>query len=260
MGLKEDLGKYEYWLGRSPGQILEEVKSTGGWTLIFSGEFPRWAHRVRNYFNREPTKLDYHKFDITNSDIYRAMTGQVGLDYKKDLALSGHIYKDESNNIWLQMSPGSTVYHFNHGMTMETMAGLLAMRGQSGTPVFKLISPDGSNGSRETIINNPFTKADTWTQILTGSAVPSSGEDTVKKGSLLNRIQTDLLYQGSYNYGETSVVGSDAHKKFDVTPHEKDPKGYLPVNPDRFSSLHSRKFPDRVDGEKTPLAEQIKYS
>lgn len=268
----EQLRDYKNWVGKSSGDILASVINVGGWQNVFTLEafpktptgLPRWAHRIRNFFNQEPTQLNYYQFEGTESYAYKLikitqnLVPSSGHDYKKDAALSGHTYKDENKNIWLQMSAMATVYHFKHKLSMAEMAAQLAIRGQSGTPVFKLVSPDGSKGSRETIIFNPFKKADILLQVV-GFQIPARGESTIKGRSVMNRIEKDSLYQGSYNYGETAVAGSDTHTRYDVTPHEKDPKGY--VNPDnRFSNLYSRKFEEYAKGEKDiPLADQIKY-
>jgi hypothetical protein len=63
---------------------------------------------------------------------------------------------------------------------------------------------------------------------------------------VINLIEADPEYQGSYNYRETTVVGSVFHTKFDVAPHVKDPNGYVKVA-DRFSDLFSRQFPPLND-------------
>lgn len=253
MSLREQLGEYTYWQTKSPGEILAEVKKVGGWTSVFLGELPKWAHRVRNFFNQEPKQLNYYIFKGMDSDLYHVVMLQIGFDYKRDLALSGHTYLDERKRIWLQMSPGSTVYHFKHNLPMGVQAAIMTTRGQSGTPVFKLISPDGTNGSCETIIRNPPKNSSIALQAIAGVAVGGTGDSTIKTSIVINRIVTLPEYQGSYNYGETTVVGSPDHTRFDVTPHEKDPDGYK--NPsNRFSDLYSRKFPTH-DNQGNLLAE-----
>ena len=256
------LRKYDEWLKYSPGQILNAVIKVGGWTSVFPGELPRWAHRVRNYFNQEPRQLRYDQFSVTTGYVYHLLKMSRNLrfsrGFKEDMALSGHAYLDELKNLWFQMSAGATVYHFEHSYSKPTMAAAVSLRGQAGTPVFKLFSPDGSNGSRETIIKNPFKKPDEILQYMTNISIPAKGESLVKKGDLTDCIVKDPLYQGSYNYGETALVGDAAHTKFDVIPHEKDKKGY--VNPpNRFSSIFDRNFPERANGEQIPLAKQEKY-
>jgi hypothetical protein len=57
---------------------------------------------------------------------------------------------------------------------------------------------------------------------------------------VLDRVETNMKYQGSYNFAETSVVGLDKHKKNDVEPHHKDAKYIDP--PERFEPLVDRFF------------------
>ena len=246
MGLKEELGTYTYWRTKSPGQIIKEVGNVGGWTLVFPGELPKWAHQVRNFFNQEPTKLNFYQFNISDNSSFKLLGGNVKRDFKRSLALSGVSYKDENYNTWLQMSPGASSYHFKHNLPIWQMSALLEAGGQRKTPVFKLVFLDGTKGSCETIILNPFNKSeDAVGSVLgipiSGISIPI-GESIIKGGIVRNQIYKEPEYQGSYNYGDTIAVGSDDHERFDVTPHKKDPKGY--INPfDRFSDLFSREFP-----------------
>lgn len=258
MGLKEDLGKYTYWQKKNPGLIVDEVGQVGGWKAVFSDELPKWAHRVRNFFNQEPSQLNFYQFNINENSAYKRTIGNINKDFKRSLALSGVSYLDENKNTWLQMSPGAASYHFKHNLPMWQMSALLEAGGQSKTPIFKLVLLDRSKGgSRETIILNPFNKSEdavgsVWGIPISGVSIPV-GESVIKGGNVKNRIYTDSEYQGSYNYGDTIVVGSNEHTRFDVTPHEQDPKGY--INPsDRFSNLFFRKFPTH-DNEGNLLAE-----
>ena len=53
----DDLGRYEKWIGRSALEIRGLVIDVGGWTTVFTGKLPKWAHRLRNFFNEPPRKL-----------------------------------------------------------------------------------------------------------------------------------------------------------------------------------------------------------
>ena len=268
----EELRSYKKWFEKSPGEVLEAVKGVGGWKNVFDaksfpGGLPRWAHRVRNFFNLEPTALSYEQFIMEKNHFYK-LYNLKPLDegLENAMALSGDIYTDSLLNKWFQMSPGATVYHFKHNTNKKIKAAQVTASGQIFTPVFKLVAPDGSGGSRETIIKNPFKAASIPGVVrgflnLPNVSVPVGNSTVGTKGetvSVINRIEDNPVYQGSYNYGETTVSGFDAHDKFDIKPHEKDEKGYLNPN-NRFSSIFSRKFPEFADGEKTPLAEQEEY-
>lgn len=263
MGLKEDLGKYEYWLGRSPGNVLLEVISVGGWKEVFNSNsfpegLPRWAHRVRNYFNYEPTTLQLTK-EVTRIETpsYLIVNWDTNKNFKTNMGLSGDAYVDALQHYWLQMSAGATVYHFKHKKSITEMAVIATAGGQRTVPVFKLICSDKTGGSWETIIKNPFKASNIFgvTTVPLRSSTVGEGEPI----NVMNLIEDDPAYQGSYNYSETSVAGFEAHERFDIKPHEHDEKGYINPKEGRHSSLFSRKFPEIATGEKTPLAEQIKY-
>src|SRR5262249_31915584 len=53
----ETLKDYRRWIGRSPEEVLRAVKTVGGWGNVFRTRLPRWASRIRNYFNETPLAL-----------------------------------------------------------------------------------------------------------------------------------------------------------------------------------------------------------
>jgi hypothetical protein len=54
----EQLRDYNNWVGKSPKEVLDAVRKVeGGWVTVFPDKLPLWAHRVRNFFNREPKSL-----------------------------------------------------------------------------------------------------------------------------------------------------------------------------------------------------------
>src|SRR6185503_12911034 len=57
---------------------------------------------------------------------------------------------------------------------------------------------------------------------------------------VIDRVDTNMETQGSYNFAETSVVGLKTHEKYDVDIHKKDPVYIDP--PDRFEPLKDRFF------------------
>ena len=161
MNLNE-LRDYKNWVSKTPKLILDTVRQTGGWSNVFPDGLPLWAHRIRNYLNREPIGLML--LDQTQCERYinRIQKGLRALKYdsvKAEVAerfgLSGDVYKDNLGWIWYQMSPGSTIYHWgSHPKNPAMEAAWQTFKGQENVPVFKLVAPDGTGGSRETILYN----------------------------------------------------------------------------------------------------------
>jgi hypothetical protein len=76
-------------------------------------------------------------------------------------ALSGAVYEDAlGRSIWFQMSPGGAIYHFGEKIRWPTLRSIEAtLDGQERAPVFKLVCPDGTGGSREVCIKNPIRRS-----------------------------------------------------------------------------------------------------
>jgi hypothetical protein len=289
----QKLKKYDNWIGKTPLFIVEAVKNVGGWSTVFpSGEFPRWAHRIRNYFNKEPRllmrleKSEAEKYlknleevskqtkksrevksvaKIKPSGIFGDALGKtlpeiipIAEVYEKtknniieDNALSGDVYRDEFGMIWYHMSVGSTIYHWGKDPVVPTVEGIYQETKLRGGPVQKLISPDGTGGSCETIIRSNVNEIGYYdSRVVT---------DEKKFTFVGSRIVTNSHHQGSYNYSETAVEGIVAHELRDVKPHTKYTGNNIYVNPsNRFSPLFDRIFSAYAKDESAPLAVQIK--
>jgi hypothetical protein len=287
------LRDYGNWVGKSALEVREAAKQAGGWGAVFMNTVPLWAHRVRNYFNEEPTSLTRYADDVCRQFLARVQEGLNALDRAraakwlkqnpmfKDLpevkalpdpppgtpdagmtddigetfALSDYVYKDQANLTWYQMSPGATIYHWGRDPVLPSVEALLQSGGQATIPVFKLVAPDGTGGSNETIITNPQERT-----VPMGMMTMKIGRlcigDVGKPEQVANRIVTELRYQGTYNYSETVRVGLASHRLRDVQPHEKHPSSY--VNPpNRFTPLALRLFPEKgAADERDPLAGQ----
>jgi hypothetical protein len=231
----DKLRDYNEWIGKTPDEILIAVRAAGGWASVFSSALPVFAHQVRNFFNVEPFTLQRYPSDAADE-----LVGHVQARFKNwgtvdkikgVVALSGDVYKDESNKTWYQMSPGATIYHWGGEPTWAIVDAYSSnyVRKQDGIPIFKLVSPDGTGGSLETVIRN-------------------NGKFTIgavnRPEPVAGLIVETYRHQGSYNYSETVEVGLSAHEIHDVEPHKKYPTYYLnPLN--RFSALRSRQFPAR---------------
>lgn len=171
-------------------------------------------------------------------------------------ALSDDVYTDEAGRIWYQMSPGGTIYHWKDPSYPTLEAINQNFRGQEATPVFKLVSPDGTGGSRECCIYNPLKKIK-MLDIEVGFGRSNLG--AVNKWlNVSNLIVYDPRYQGSYNYSETVEKGLAAHDMRDVKPHPHSGAATYYVDPIRFTPLSTRFFPE-MDNQKPPrrLADQV---
>lgn len=221
------------WVNQNAKDILASVRNVeGGWATVFPKGVPSWLHKLRNYFNVEPKTLKL--VDKTPTD--HAMQGIRSHGHMNSFvgkrALTGQVYFDEEIETWYQMSAGGTIYHWGRDVKVDwaEAAYTQKVRGQTGTPIFKLICPDGTGGSKETIIFNSYSR----TKI---------GE-TNRPVLVFDRVEVLMKYQGSYNFAETSVVGLKKHEKYDVDTHKKDSIYIDP--PDRFEPLKDRIFFDYV--------------
>jgi hypothetical protein len=236
----EDLRCYRNWHEKTAEQILQAVIQVGGWAKVFPDSLPRWASRIRNYFNVTPRYL--MRFDAGRE------AGYVNYyhTYRKGLArfaLSDDVYKDENNRVWLQMHTASTVYHYPGEVNMRKKAKA-AVLPQKLIPVFKLVSPDGTGGSCEVIIRNPKGLV-----LRDSTVVP-----VLHWRDISSRVVTDEKYTGSYNYSETIVSGLKAHELRDVKPHSFDAGFYL--YPPDGTTLKQRGFPKR-DRRGALIADQV---
>src|SRR5262245_10441255 len=112
MNLKE-LQDYNRWIGVSAKEILDSVRQLkGGWAEVFPDTMPVWAHRIRNYFNREPANL--WRFDESESSYYigKVHRKRPPQGVREKWALKGPVYKDDENWIWYQMAEGGGIYHW----------------------------------------------------------------------------------------------------------------------------------------------------
>jgi hypothetical protein len=244
------LRNYNEWLKTSPSEVLKAVRNVhGGWATVFPDQLPLWAHRVRNFFNREPKSL------LRLGEVQsKAHIGRIETKYPPDkiaekYALSDDVYRDAQNWHWYQMNEGGTIYHWGSKPKVPKFEGpYQEVKEKLGipAPVFKLVAPDGTGGSRETILRNIH-------RVFVA----------VKKENFLAYVAhmtiNDPHDRGSYNYSETVKAGYDAHKMRDVDPHEKYDFPNVYINPPAlypFSSPSERQFPEK-DNLGRPLASQV---
>src|SRR5262249_54478472 len=143
-------------------------------------------------------------------------------------ALSGEVYIDDESgqNYWYQMSPGGGIYHYDawaKDWFPTGAAGWATWKGQKQIPIFKLVCPDKTGGSRECIItnvtqsvsDNPLEDLGKLTESALGFYRPDIGA-AGERVHVAPRIVGHPVLQGSYNYAETIEEGYAAHKRFDV--------------------------------------------
>ena len=158
--------------------------------------------------------------------------------------------------MWFQMSPGGAIYHFGEKIEHPTLRAIQAtIEGQALAPVFKLVCPDGTGGSMEVCIQNPFD-----VPIRMGGQVVMVGHATIgavgEEVKVEKRLVKDSVAQGSYNYAETIEKGLPAHQRLDVNTDPMTPGYYVePLNLFQFAELYMRRFPE-YDREGKPLAAQ----
>src|SRR3977135_4370533 len=290
------LRDYGNWIGETAWDVHGSVMRVGGWQQVFPGAMPRWASRIRQYFNLTPMTLRLLDREESSGYLERAQTALpasarakarrnelqsrgMGISFyapgsstkpgtplvKPDpnapietlsgnigtmMAWTGDVYEDAlGRSIWFQMSPGGAIYHFGEDIRAPTLRALGATHaGQEYAPVFKLVCPDGTGGSREVCIKNPFgVPRKIWTAIGGALSTTMGGHATMgavnEVVNVANRIVKDSVAQGSYNYAETVVKGLPAHERLDVNPDPMKPGYYVePANLFSRTALDSPRF------------------
>ena len=178
--------------------------------------------------------------------------GQLGGWTSGPRTLSGHVYVDESNNTWYQMGPGGSIFHWGSEVEIMEIEAFNThfFRRQTGIPIFKLICPDGTKGSKETIVVNPMINIKEEVDAMGNVREVAKGASKLGEVGQTVHVRrldlhvTTMEHQGSYNFAETAVIGRDWHTKFDVETHQKE-KIYIDPR-DRFTPLKDRIFTEAL--------------
>src|SRR5262249_56378487 len=95
-----ELQDYSKWVGKNAEDVLRWVISRGGWINVFPSTLPKWASRIRNYFNITPSW--FHRVDSTEA---RALIDKHSTHRSLSAwwALSGDVYRDEESRVWFDM-------------------------------------------------------------------------------------------------------------------------------------------------------------
>jgi hypothetical protein len=236
---------YSCWVGKTAATVKRAAFDNGGWEAVFPAgkPFPKWASRVRNFFNLTPNYFQRLDKEAEEWWVDYYHTHKKGL---ARWALSGDAYQDENKRVWLEMSTAASVYHYP-GKVSRWKKFKAFVLPQAMMPVFKLVSPDGTGGSREIIVDNPKTG---W--VKRSGSIASPGQWR----KIRDRVEMREEYLGSYNYSETIVKGLPAHELRDVKTHREWPGFY--INPHRDSTLEDRVFKE-CDPQGKVLADQIAF-
>ena len=68
------LGNYGKWVEETPWEVYSSVIAVGGWQHVFPGALPRWASRVRQYFNLTPMTLKLLDHEESSGYLKKAQT------------------------------------------------------------------------------------------------------------------------------------------------------------------------------------------
>jgi len=68
------LTDYGNWIGETASDVHGSVMRVGGWQQVFPGAMPRWASRIRQYFNLTPMTLRLLDREESSGYLERAQT------------------------------------------------------------------------------------------------------------------------------------------------------------------------------------------
>jgi hypothetical protein len=103
------LTDYGNWIGETAWEVHWSVMRVGGWQQVFPGALPRWASRIRQYFNLTPMTLELLDHEESSRYLERVQTAlpsaraeairnalrwQPGGEIGTIKALSGAVYED----------------------------------------------------------------------------------------------------------------------------------------------------------------------
>lgn len=290
----KELYSYTNWVGKSAQTIYVDCLRAGGWQVVFPTKVPRWASRVRNYFNLTPSTLERITGETAERALRQTQRFKLMLEtheirtfnkYHRNYRPnpSGHL--DPPPFREPKGAPAVIPREVIHAGPLETTAVKNALAGivykdQTGRLWYQM-----SAGSTiyhwesevsnfvEGVVDAVYVEArgQDFAPVFklispdnTGGSVECIIEnpngrhaivDAGKRVDVTRLINTDPVHQGSYNFSETAHMGLAAHELRDVKTHVAQVGFY--VNPsDRYLPLSSRLFPSHApDGGR--LADQV---
>ncbi len=293
----QQLRDYRNWVGNSAQTVYISSLQVGGWRNVFPDRVPRWASRIRNYFNLSPCTLER----ITGDAASRALKSTERFKFQLDCHATQTFNKYHRNyrpgpNGKLDpppfavpaACPATASREVVHTSTLDAVAVNNALEGvvykdekgrlwyqmSAGATIYHWGSEVSS--APEAVLDATYVEirgqdfAPVFKLISpdnTGGSLeciisnPRKQNTIVAAGTTLNvtrLINTDPIHQGSYNYSETAHMGLAAHELRDVKTHVAKTDFYInPVN--RFSLLATRTFPagDRLGPRGKSLSDDL---
>lgn len=275
----QELQQYENWLKVSPQKVYVDVLAAGGWKNVFRHDLPRWASRVRNYFNVTPRTLTRLPEDVAKKAARRVQRFVFELECyatqtynnkpqnrlkNADGSLAPPVFKvpaacpakpsDEVTSLWwtdeiaVRLALTDFVYKDESGRLWYQMAaGSTIYHYGKPVRVKALEAPyvdliKGQNDTPVYKLINPDNSGGSNEIILKNPGPYDMIGEVGQEFGVDAMLEKTPAHQGSYNYADTAVVGLNAHDRLDMKPHSKRDGFYL--NPaDRYCPLQTRKFP-----------------
>ncbi len=286
-----DLRNYRKWIGVSAQDVYFSVLATGGWKTVFPHKLPRWASKVRNYFNVAPATLERVPEDVAKRVRRQVQRFSFLLDCHATQTFNRY-HRNYRKNPWGKLDPppfrvpancpAKASHEVVHTDAIDRIATKNALAGAvyqdpsnrlwyqmtAGSTIFhygstpkvaavEAVYVDKIKGQNDTPVFKLISPDNTGGSLEL--ILKNKGRDHIaavkQKVNVRKIIVGDTAYQGSYNYSETVQVGLGAHKMRDVKTHVRGRSFY--VNPSNvFCPLASRRFPEK-DMQGKPLADQV---
>jgi hypothetical protein len=257
------LKDYANWIGKSPFDVWTAVKQVGGWQVVFPGPLPRWASRVRQFFNLTPVKLKLLDAGKSWVEAGHAQTAIRAANY-------GHRQRSRGMGIAV-VTPGSStrlgtpVAKPDPTIRVDGVGERIPTEGALSGAVYESVgsrhlwyqmAPGGGiyhTGRKVYIATLDAVIAEIAGQSKssifklvcpdgTGGSreviIKNQGQETIGAANEVvdvdHRVVRHSVAQGSYNYAETIKRGYAAHVRLDV---RTDPmrEGYYVLPPGQWN-------------------------
>ncbi len=288
------LKKYENWIGKNAQNVYAGVLAAGGWKMVFPDSLPKWASRVRNFFNLTPQSLerltgeaadkarkpverfkfllkcyDYEAFNRSKRDYKPNPWGTRNPDpLRPPEGCPTHVGRDVTQTPWydeiaIRRALEGGVYKDQTGRQWFQMDAGSTIYHWGDQPVVAFAEAiyTSARGQEDIPVFKLISLDNTGGSVECIVTNPQQSKSIAKPNQTVvlagGRVVTHLINQGSYNFSETIYMGRAAHELRDVKPHVASADFYLnPLDP--LSNLGLRKFPanDRPDKAGKPLATQ----
>ena len=277
----QQLRDYDCWVGKSAQTVYVSSVQVGGWRSVWPDRVPRWASRIRNYFNLSPCTLERITGKAASSALKSTERFKFQLEchetqtfnkYHRNYRPGPNGKLDPPPFTVPAACPTTASHDVKHTSALDSIAAKSALEGVVYKDEKGLLWYQMSAGAT---IYNWGSDVTSWPEAMVDAVyVEARGQDfapifklispdntggsleciiwnprkqhtIVAAGTTLNvtkLINKDPVHQGSYNYSETAHMGLAAHELRDVKTHVAKTDFYInPVN--CFSLLATRTFP-----------------